>query len=152
MSTWSFYDSTTGEFYGATFSGPPDSVKQNTPNGYIPIQGLFTPRGQRVDLATGKVVDYVPPKPPDTEFFTHVWSDDLRAWESRPTRAGLIAQNDDLLKVRMAQAEAKQARAVRDIALAAALGTPPPRAAVLTLQEVEAEVSALRAKVGKGVP
>jgi hypothetical protein len=71
MSTaFRFYDATTGVLHDkaiATDAADPQSVakfaRANAPAGHIPIQGAFDPLSQRVDVATGKIIDYQPPAP-----------------------------------------------------------------------------------------
>jgi hypothetical protein len=145
---WTIYDKSTGRIRGHLRGDEEHAKLAETPTrGLIP--GTFDPVVQRVNLATGEVVNFIPDKPPTTEHFDHTWDAQARRWMSVPTRAGRIAQNDELLRVRMAQAEAGQARALRDIALAVALGNPPPQAAVQALLRIERDVADLRSQLGK---
>ena len=147
MNIWSFYDKTNGMIAPWRFSGPPSSLPQNTAKGYEPISGTYDHMSQRFDLKSKKVVDYVPDKPAATEFIDYRWNPLSKRWESFVTPAGERAQENELLAVRMKQVEARQQRALRDVAIAAALGSKPPDAAVQALLEVERDIAALRAQL-----
>jgi hypothetical protein len=66
MKTVHFYDLSTGLFTGASFSASALSAKdevisRNTPPGCGAVEGVRDWRAQRVDLASGQLVDYQPP-------------------------------------------------------------------------------------------
>lgn len=87
MSEWSFFDPATGLFDGRRFSGPDRMLHANQPPGMAALKGAYDHLSQRVDLATGKVVDYKPPAPPDTEFETFAWDASIKRWVGTPTAA-----------------------------------------------------------------
>jgi hypothetical protein len=56
---WSFFDLSTGEFRGRRFSAPDDrDLQRNTPTGCGTMEGSYDPISQRVDLDTGRVVEW----------------------------------------------------------------------------------------------
>lgn len=57
MTTWSFYKTDTGLFTGGTYSGA--LLKENTPDGCLPIEGRFDHLSQRVDLVIASKLDAV---------------------------------------------------------------------------------------------
>lgn len=85
MKSWSFADQDTGLFTGRSFSGPESSLPANTPPGTIAVPGMHDPGSARLDLETGEVVDWQPPKPADTELATWRWDDESRRWVAEPT-------------------------------------------------------------------
>ena len=89
MSEWTFYAPESGLFVGRAFSGPREDLAANTPSGLKAIEGRFDHLSQRVDFATGKVVDYQPPAPPDTEFEVFEWNAEVKRWLSKPTTAAI---------------------------------------------------------------
>ena len=99
----SVYDKATGLFTGVVIVGNAQAVDQNTPDGCGVVDGQRDHLRQRVDLATGQVVDWQPPAPPADEWQTWDWNADNRRWISIPTRAAI----------------AKRVRAERDARMAA---------------------------------
>lgn len=89
MSTYSFFDPSTGLFAGKQFRGPLSMLSANTPEGTQAIEGAFDAQRQRVDLDSGAVVDWQPPAPPDTEFEAWSWSADERRWVASRTAAAV---------------------------------------------------------------
>lgn len=79
MPTYSFYRSTDGEISKRTFGGSTRLLALNTPRGYVPIEGEYDRLSQRVDLETGKVVDYQPPQPDND----HEWHEPTKRWRKR---------------------------------------------------------------------
>lgn len=84
-----FYRLTDGVFSGLSFSGPEASLEANTPPGCGAIDMAMVTDwpSQRVDVASGDVVDWQPPAPPDTEWQTWSWDPDSRRWLASPTVA-----------------------------------------------------------------
>lgn len=77
MKIWSFYDKATGVFSGRTFGAPNDDLLEaHTPTGQVALEGSYDHLAQRVDIPSGKVIDYQPPSP-STE---HVWDDAHKRW------------------------------------------------------------------------
>jgi hypothetical protein len=83
--TWSFYDTATGAIAPGAMTCTAAQVAANTPPGHSTIEGRFDHRSQRVDLATGQVVDCQPPAPADDELRTWAWNADTRRWVASPT-------------------------------------------------------------------
>lgn len=98
-----FYDTETGLIRPRAVRCSPAQLKGNTPPGCSPIFGVSDPFSQRVDLATGEVVDYRPPSPGDDELRTWGWHADTKRWVATKT----------------VKAIAKEARAERTQRLAA---------------------------------
>jgi hypothetical protein len=82
--TYAFYDEKTGIFatHHKTFNNP-KSLKVNTPDGFIALAGRYDPLSQKVDIATGKVVDYQPPAPTAD----HEWNATTKRWQLNTTAA-----------------------------------------------------------------
>lgn len=91
MNTWSFYRIIDGKFSDFRFTGREKHLAINTPDGFAPLQGIFT-SSSRVDMDTMNVVSCLPDKPQDTDYFTYVWSDEAGGWVSVPTEANLSNQ------------------------------------------------------------
>lgn len=85
--TWSFFDAETGLLTGRTYRG--DELAANTPEGQAAIEGVFDWLCQRVDIATGQVVEYQPPAPPDDALRTWAWDAGAKHWIPSPTAAAL---------------------------------------------------------------
>lgn len=84
-----YADADTGAFSGISWSGMPSSMPQYAGLRAVDVTAVerFDWQSMRCDLATGRVVDYQPPAPPDTEFETFAWDDALRRWVGTPTVA-----------------------------------------------------------------
>jgi hypothetical protein len=109
MKQWSFYNAD-GFFHSHIYSGDLENLSINTPYGTTPIEGAYDLHRFRVLFETGIdglnlpiVVSWRPPSPPDDDFQTWVWSDDIERWISIPTLA----------------AQSRSVRAERDRRLAA---------------------------------
>jgi hypothetical protein len=83
--SWSFYDAETGAIAPGVITCTAAQLAANTPAGHIAIPGAFDHLSQRVDLATGQVVDYQPPAPADDELRTWAWNAETRRWVASPT-------------------------------------------------------------------
>lgn len=93
MNTFSLYDTATGLFTGGRFFGPTHSLLDQLPA--IPaslsyVMGEYDYLSQRVDPATGHVIDYMPPQPgpryvwqPDTKRWAYVAGDEETLWFAR---------------------------------------------------------------------
>lgn len=128
-----------------TFSGPYHDIALNTPDGCAAIEGVYDHLSQRVDIATGKVVEWQPPKPADSEFESHEWSTEHKRWLPKPTLKALKLRSADRVKEDIERIEAGQARALRDLALA---GDDASRASALArLQQVETRVARRRERL-----
>jgi Domain of unknown function (DUF4376) len=96
--TWSFYDTATGALAPSALTCAAAQVAANTPPGHAAIEGRFDPLSQRVDLATGQVVDYQPPAPAADELRTWAWDEATRRWVAVPTLAALKLAARDRIK------------------------------------------------------
>lgn len=120
---WSFYEATTGLFGPQRVScDPGPTLEKNTPAGYVAIEGRFDPLSQRVNLITGLVEPYVPPKPADTEDTTYIWNEEKKRWVAKST----LTMNKKARKAEVKAAQdayaATQHHYVRAVVLALAKG------------------------------
>lgn len=110
MRTWSFYDQATGQISTRRYRASNDkALESNTPAGYVAIEGQFDHLSQRVDIATGTVVDYQPPQP-DTD---HVWNAERRRYVKKPEVLA-AERRDKAARKRIAEIEASLQRAFRE--------------------------------------
>jgi len=130
----SFYHRETGIFSGRHLMvSDPSMIPLNTPANHVAIEGdHYDPLTQRIDVATGKVVDHLPPKPSDD----HEWNSISRSWQLRPeivakerARAAALA--------RITELELKALRALREHALG-------KNGAHERLKAIDTEISELR--------
>lgn len=136
----SFYRLADGMLTGARFSGPEDWVPANIPAGCGAIDGWHDAMSYRIDLATGAVVDWQPPKPSSDAYTDHEWNAQTRRWAPVETVAGKRRRLAD--RVNALRAQALSARRVTPSGIAyrivndrvnletiltgrAALGVPP---------------------------
>lgn len=135
MKHWSFYDPTTGRFLGSGGSFKDESMMQaNTPDGMAAIEGRYDHEAQRIDMATGSIVDYQPPQPSAD----HEWDEEAKRWALSRTaqdRSRLLGDLDALDK--------KQGRALRE-AILAVLPDGPER---VRLAALDAEAAELRTQL-----
>lgn len=89
MRFW-FYSTQTGALTGDSYLG--HDVESNTPPGCAAVEGVTNWQSQRVDLATGAVIDWQPPKPADDGMRTWAWDAAARRWLSSPTSAAIAAE------------------------------------------------------------
>ncbi|HEY6451673.1 MAG TPA: hypothetical protein VIX87_03660 [Steroidobacteraceae bacterium] len=112
MSTYiHFYDAATGLFTGVSIHTNltnPKAVKKfiadNTPRGHGGYVGYIDPLSQKIDVATGNIVDYRPPQPSPR----HEWNPATKRWQ----RAVALKRSDAL--ARIADLEKGQHRTVRE--------------------------------------
>lgn len=97
MSTWSFYDPTTGAIADHLW-GEDRYVAANTPAGHFALNLVLDPYSQRVRLVTDDfgdqqpvVIDWQPEPPPADEFNTWTWNSDSRRYQAVATLASLKA-------------------------------------------------------------
>lgn len=102
------YDPVTGVFTGRRFSRPCEAGPLATL-----LEGHFDHLSERIDLATGEVVDYRPPAPPDDELRTWAWDETTKRWRSTPTTAAIAAEVRAERYRRMTAADWVTLRAVR---------------------------------------
>jgi hypothetical protein len=122
MSHYSIYDAATGAFTGQEVIANNDhTLRINTPEGCAAIEGQHDHLSKRVDLATGEVVNWQPPAPPDTDLETFEWDATTRPkrprWVSKPTAKAIKQAKQARVQERMDRLEAKQARPLRELLL-----------------------------------
>jgi len=134
MTVVSFYHRETGLFSGRHLMvSDPAMIPLNTPPDHIAIDGdHHDPLTQRVDVATGKVIDHIPPQPsPD-----HEWNSLIRRWQIKPEIAARQQARKTAL-ARITELELKALRALREHALG-------KQGAHERLSAIDAEISQLR--------
>jgi hypothetical protein len=124
MRQFHFYDASTGLFHSSSVVinapfGHEETAQKNCPAGHNIIEGVFDPLCQRVDLATGQVIDYQPPAP-STD---HEWNSAAKRWELSPA-AQSKAEARAAASARIAELEASQHRHVRDLLLGSLSARP----------------------------
>jgi hypothetical protein len=141
---FSVYDSTTGALVGQDVIGTAANVALNTPEGCAAIEGQHDHLSKRVDLATGEVVDWVPPKPDDTELETYEWDTTTAPkrprWVAKPTALARKQAKQARVQERMDRLEAKQARPLRELLLDPNNAQARDKLAALEAQLVELRV------------
>ena len=144
MKTFVFFDPLTGLFLDQVKTLNEQFIAQNTPDGSVAMEGQHDHLSKRVDLATGEVIDWQPPAPPDTDLETFEWdalSEPKRPrWRARPTAKALVRAENAAIVAQIEREEAKQARSIRELTL-----SPNSRAAKDSLQAIENKVAELRA-------
>lgn len=86
---WSVYKTATGEFTGRHLLCLMSDLSANLLAGELAMQGQHAAHRFRVDLATGQVVPWQPPAPPDDALRTWAWNATISRWEPVPTAAAL---------------------------------------------------------------
>lgn len=133
MKAVSFYRKDTGLFNGThLIASDAKVVALNTPAGHIAIDGHHDHLSQKVDLATGHIVDYRPPRPsPDDE-----WNMETKRWE--PSAAAVAqASKRAAAGARIEQMHIASVRALREHALG--IGD-----AAVRLKAIDDEIALLR--------
>jgi hypothetical protein len=82
---YSFYDPATGIFSGVSIGCTPERLPYLLPAGAAAWEGKVDPLSQRVQ--DGNLVDYVPPKPSDSELETWSWDAASKRWLAVATLA-----------------------------------------------------------------
>lgn len=136
-----FFDQNTGLIHAKHIaldvpSGHDAIAGKNAPAGHAVLEGTFDPLSQKVDTATGGVVDYQPPQPSAE----HEWNADTKRWALNvAAQAKLDARHSALAQI--GALEGGQHRKVREAVLAIADASHP---AVAPLQALDAQIAALR--------
>jgi len=112
-------------------------VRAQIPDGFAAIEGVSDWRSQRVDLATGSVVDYQPPAPS----IDHVWDAVSRRWRLTDAASAAIDARDSASRA-IADLERQSLRALREHIL----GDP---AAADRLRQIDARIAAQRGALSK---
>ncbi|GCL61483.1 tail fiber assembly protein [Pseudaquabacterium pictum] len=93
--TWHFYRLADGILTGraVTLDDSDEALLQaNTPPDCAAVAGVSDWQAQRVDLASGALMDWQPPQPADTALQTWRWDAAARRWLPVPTTAALAAE------------------------------------------------------------
>ncbi len=97
MTEYHIYSMTDGVFTGCSISCSQSHLDVNVPDGHSCLPGAIDYLSQRVDLATGLVIDYQPPQPS----INHVWDAAKKRWLYVQTDADIAfdvrAQRDRML-------------------------------------------------------
>lgn len=110
---YTVYRKDSGLFTGRTLLASSDKILAlNLAEGEGAIEGVFDHLSQRVDTASGKVVDYQSPQP-STD---HEWDAGTKRWKLTAAATAKQQAHDQAL-VKIQQLEAAQPRAVRDFIL-----------------------------------
>ena len=83
-----YYNLETGVFNGQSKAGPVEWLDENRPDGVGVWSAPVDHLSQRLDLATGLIVDYQPPAPTGDEFTQWTWDTTSRRWQASATLAG----------------------------------------------------------------
>ena len=140
MRSVSYYHKGTGEIHGKTVVASDDrAIELNKPSPeHIaldnPDSGLpFDPLSQRVDVSTGKIVDYQPP-PPSAD---HEWQGTTRRWIlNQATRER--DENKRAARARIASLADGERHLIRQLVL-----NPSDAAARGALQAIDTEIAQL---------
>lgn len=150
----SLFNLSTGELTGLQMSADAELLALNTPAGCAWVCGAHDAHRCAVRLVTDDfgaqlpvVVPRTPPRPADSELQTWRWDDAAADWAAVPTLAfrRLIAMEPLLAK--FAPLDDALARPLGEIAEAEALGELPPAAAIARLRTINADKTALRARL-----
>lgn len=88
---WRFFDAATGVFVDRVANLPESMLPVNTPAGTVAFEvqpgAAVDILSQRVDIATGELVDYQPPAPAADAWRTWSWDAATKRWVAVPTLA-----------------------------------------------------------------
>lgn len=136
MRAVSFYHKETGRLLGNQMLASDDEVLAlNTPADHAAIDGHHDHQSKRVDIATGEVLEYQPPRPSDD----HEWNDEAKRWQLNAAAIGKLNRNNSA-RARIAQLENSQHRLVRECAL----GNSNSKT---KLREIDDEIVSLRSQL-----
>jgi len=110
--TFSVYRKSDGLFTGGRLHVPEADLARNLRDGEAHVDGTVDHLSQRVDLATGAVVDYQPPRPSAD----HEWNATAKRWRLTAAAAAKAAARTEAL-AQIASIEASQHRVLREAAL-----------------------------------
>lgn len=143
MKEFSFYNKETGAISGKRISCSAEGesldrfLADNTPEGFVCIEGTFDRLSQIVDLETKEVIDYIPEQPSAD----HEWHPLAKRWVYNA--AYLAAQKADTeARKEIALLEASQLRPLRELALG-------NKSAEARIAEIDAKISVERTKLKK---
>lgn len=88
MNTYSIYSTENGAFQGKSIFCNSSDLICNVQDGFSFVIGIYDRLSQRVDLATGLVIDYQPPQPS----INHAWDSETKRWLYVKTDADIAAE------------------------------------------------------------
>lgn len=135
MPNYSFYRKDTGEIIDRLVTCPASLIELNTPSGCTAIDGHHDHRSKRVNISTGEVEDWQPPKPSAD----HEWDASTKRWQLNAV-AQQRASDDRDARARISHLEAGQHRAIRESVLGVLGGAAK-------LQAIDDEIKSLRSKL-----
>ncbi len=136
VKTFCLYEASTGLFTGKRLQCDEDALLEvRLPPGTLTIEGSYDQMSQRVDLTTGCVVAYYPLAPTAD----HEWNAASKRWQVKQLRAQTDGKRAEIF-ARIHALETSQGRAIREATLGDAT-------ALKRLQEIDAEIRALRAEL-----
>lgn len=111
--TFCFFNTKTGELHSRKIVAIDKSVAlENIPEGHTVIEGNLDRFSQRIDVATGKVIDYQLPQPS----MDHEWNATTKRWQLTAI-ANLAKSQGIIARQRIVELERLQLRALREHAL-----------------------------------
>jgi hypothetical protein len=133
--SFQYYSLTTGRFTQRVLQCRDEKLAElNAPEGHGFKEGAFDHLCERVDLATGEVIEYQPDRPDEY----HEWDEKIKRWRKR-----VDVQQREAAKARaqtkINEIEIKQLRSMRELAL-----DPANSAAKARLEQLETQVAELR--------
>lgn len=136
MKQFSFFHRESGALHRNVFSTDDETqLESNTPKDHAPIEGQFDHLSQRVNIESGKVIDFIP-QPPSAD---HVWNPETKRWQPSAAARDREAKTAAATS-RIAQLEASQHRHVREHCLGVA-------GAAAKLQAIDDEIFSLRSQL-----
>jgi hypothetical protein len=141
---YQFYDIVTGIFSGRSYSGPSEHLIDNTPPNCAAKIGVFDHLSQKVDLSTGKVVDYVPDSPKNDDNKSWAWNPDIKRWVANPTLLANKTSRISAIQSAIDAQERMQDRPLRELMTAFRLSLPVPIFAANKMASIDAEILRLR--------
>lgn len=146
MSTWSFFRVADGLFTGGTITLADDArLPASTPEGCGAAPGIFDPLTQAWDVNAGVAVDYVPPKPPDTDDAAYAWDAATKRWQARATLVANKKARKAPIQLQIDALQATQHEPLRAVVLALGKAKPAPAGAMAKLQAVDDAIAPLQA-------
>jgi hypothetical protein len=137
---WSFYDQQTGVFTGRRYSSRNQSdLAKNIPAGCGAADGSFDHLSKRVDIETGAVVDWQPPRP-DAD---HEWHAETSRWVKRSDVLETEARRRAALS-KIAELEQKQFRIERELRLRPAEVGTDGKTPAQRLEDLDADIARMR--------
>ncbi len=135
MRTVSFYHRVTGILQSAKLTASDDeAVALNTPPGCAAIDGHHDELSLKVDVGTGRLVDYQPSAPTPAE--NYVWNRTTKRWRLNDALTEKAATRS-LALMQIAKLEASQHRPLRELVLG-------DESARVRVRAIEDEITHLR--------